>query len=90
MKDFQQHSLALSPHPTGPGPYLPKPHAVYEMMEAMVSPRKPNILSSTDSQYWRAVRQATAPCFSLSNLKQVGWKAMACSLGVGSCCVAAL
>jgi hypothetical protein len=32
----------------------------------------PNILSSGDNAYWRAVRQAAAPCFSMSNMKQVG------------------
>jgi hypothetical protein len=32
----------------------------------------PNILTSGDTAYWKAVRQATAPCFSMSNIKQVG------------------
>jgi hypothetical protein len=30
-----------------------------------------NIVTAGDDAYWRAVRQAAAPCFSMSNLKQV-------------------
>lgn len=63
------------PHTTGPGPYLPKPHALYEVLEVSTQPQRPNIVTSEDSTanggYWHAIRQATAPCFSMSNLKQV-------------------
>jgi hypothetical protein len=36
------------------------------------NPPLPNILTSGEDAYWRAVRQAAAPCFSMSNMKQVG------------------
>jgi hypothetical protein len=42
------------------------------MMEIFTKPQRPNIVTSDDGDYWRAVRQAVAPCFSMSNLKQVG------------------
>jgi hypothetical protein len=44
-------------------------------MEIFTRPQRPNILTSEDhpnGDYWRAVRQAVAPCFSMSNMKQVG------------------
>lgn len=56
----------------GPGPYLPKPREIYESMEIFTRPKRPDIVTSNDDAYWKAVRQATAPCFSISNLKQVG------------------
>lgn len=28
-------------------------------------------MSAPDGAYWKGIRQATAPCFSFSNLKQV-------------------
>jgi len=60
--------------PPGPVPYLPKPTALYQVLEVSYSPRAPNLVSADDTMpqsYWKAVRQATAPCFSYSNLKQV-------------------
>jgi hypothetical protein len=57
---------------SGPGPYLPKPRSIYEALETAVWPQRPNILTSDDDGYWKAVRQAAAPCFSMSNMKQVG------------------
>lgn len=57
---------------TGPGPYMPKPRHMYAAVEMSIQPRNPNILSADDGEYWKAVRQAAAPCFSMSNLKQVG------------------
>jgi hypothetical protein len=59
------------PHVTGPGPYLPKPHHLYVALESSYSPKRPNILTSNEDAYWKAVRQAAAPCFSMSSLKQV-------------------
>lgn len=56
---------------TTPGPYLPKPREIYESMEISTRPKVPNIVTANDGHYWRAVRQAAAPCFSMSNLKQV-------------------
>jgi hypothetical protein len=41
-------------------------------MEIFTRPKVPDILTSNDDAYWKAVRQAAAPCFSMSNLKQVG------------------
>jgi hypothetical protein len=55
----------------GPGPYLPKPHHLYEPLESSYSPKRPNLLTSDENAYWKTVRQATAPCFSMSSLKQV-------------------
>jgi hypothetical protein len=49
-------------------------------MEIFTRPQRPNILTSDDGDYWRAVRQAVAPCFSMSNLKQVGELRMCDSL----------
>jgi hypothetical protein len=45
---------------------------MYAAVELSIQPRNPNILSADDGDYWKAVRQAAAPCFSMSNLKQVG------------------
>jgi hypothetical protein len=55
----------------GPGPYLPKPEALYQALETGVRPKRTNMLTSPDDGYWKAVRQAAAPCFSMSNMKQV-------------------
>jgi cytochrome P450 len=51
--------------------YLGKTRELYCAFEVGTKPHKPNILTSPDDAYWKAVRQATAPCFSISNLKQV-------------------
>jgi hypothetical protein len=40
-------------------------------MEIATRPQAANILSAADGDYWRAVRQAAAPCFSMTNMKQV-------------------
>jgi hypothetical protein len=42
------------------------------MLELAVHPQVPNILTSDDGEYWKAVRSAAAPCFSASNMKKVG------------------
>jgi cytochrome P450 len=52
--------------------YLGKTRELYRALELGTEPKMPNILTSPDDAYWKAVRQATAPCFSISNLKQVG------------------
>lgn len=52
----------------GPGPYLPKPHAIYLVIGGPIGS---NIVTAGDDTYWRAVRQAAAPSFNMSNLKQV-------------------
>jgi hypothetical protein len=68
-------ALTLCHAPTttaGPGPYFPKPREIYEVMEIATRPQAANILSAADGDYWRAVRQAAAPCFSMSNMKLVG------------------
>lgn len=62
----------MLPTPAGPGPYLPKPQFLYELLSAGIYPKRLNLVTSPDGDYWKAVRQATAPCFSMSNLKQVG------------------
>jgi hypothetical protein len=51
--------------------YLGKTRELYRALELGTQPQMPNILTSPDDAYWKAVRQATAPCFSISNLKQV-------------------
>lgn len=65
-------NAACNPASPGPGSYLPKPRLIYEALESGVWPKRPNILTSDDDPYWRAVRQAAAPCFSMSNMKKVG------------------
>lgn len=67
------HSLChITPAHPRPGPcYMPKPHHLYAPLESSYSPKRPNLVSAADGGYSRAVRQATAPCFSFSNLKQV-------------------
>jgi hypothetical protein len=76
LKDTVSVNNRLAPPPlfgrTGSGPLLPKPRALYEPFDKSYSPSVPNIFSSADDAYWKAVRQAAAPCFSMSNLKQVG------------------
>ncbi|WIA20759.1 hypothetical protein OEZ85_005126 [Tetradesmus obliquus] len=56
---------------TGPGPYMSKPNEVYKPLEKALTPSLPSILTAADGPYWKAVRQAAAPCFSISNLKNV-------------------
>eukprot|EP00775_Hariotina_reticulata_P009275 gene9275-9440_t len=56
---------------TGGGPYLVKPRRLYKPLEAAIKPAMPNILTSEDSPYWKAVRQGAAPCFSNNNIKKV-------------------
>lgn len=51
---------------------MPKPRAFYESLEAAVKPKLPSILTVEDGDYWKAVRQGAAPCFSVTNMKQVG------------------
>lgn len=65
-------TAALSPcHHAGPGPYCPKPRAFYEALESAIKPKLPNIVTAEDGDYWKAVRQGAAPCFSVSNMKKV-------------------
>jgi hypothetical protein len=52
--------------------YIGKTRDLYRALELGTEPKMPNVLTSPDDAYWKAVRQATAPCFSISNLKQVG------------------
>ncbi|KAF6250905.1 cytochrome P450 [Scenedesmus sp. NREL 46B-D3] len=56
---------------TGHGPYMPKPNEAYKPLEKALKPSLPSVLTATDGPYWKAVRQAAAPCFSMSNLKNV-------------------
>ena len=67
----------------GSGPLLPKPRALYEPFDKSYTPSVPNIFSSADDAYWKAVRQAAAPCFSISNLKQVGGQVEGAGRGGG-------
>jgi hypothetical protein len=60
----------------GPGPFLPKPQALYQALETGVRPKRINMLTACDDAYWKSVRQAAAPCFSMRNMKQVGMAAM--------------
>lgn len=63
----------------------------YSAMELATRPHLPNILTSPDNAYWKAVRQGVAPCFSATNLKQVctlHWQCHVWRCYVGSCCSA--
>eukprot|EP00879_Flechtneria_rotunda_P010935 GHRR01011426.1.p1 GENE.GHRR01011426.1~~GHRR01011426.1.p1 ORF type:complete len:628 (+),score=243.39 GHRR01011426.1:210-2093(+) len=51
--------------------YIPKNRAVYHAIEAGSRPPLPNIVSSSDGDYWRAVRDAWMKCFTSPNLKRV-------------------
>ncbi|KAF6256430.1 cytochrome P450 [Scenedesmus sp. NREL 46B-D3] len=63
--------------------YLGKLREVYAALEIGTVPHMPNMLTSADDAYWKAVRQATAPCFSISNLKQVfPWVLQLCDKAV--------
>lgn len=57
----------------GPVPYTPKARVIYQALEVAIKPKQRNIVTAEDSPgpYWRAVRWATAPCFSITNLKKV-------------------
>jgi hypothetical protein len=50
---------------------MPKPRHFYEALEAAVHPKTQNILTADDGDYWKAVRQGAAPCFSVTNMKKV-------------------
>jgi hypothetical protein len=50
---------------------MPKARVVYQALEKAVQPKQRNIVTTEDGDYWKAVRQGTAPCFSMSNLKKV-------------------
>ena len=41
----------------------------YKNLELGTSPHLPNVLTSEESPYWKAVRQTVAPCFSMTNMK---------------------
>ncbi|WIA30909.1 hypothetical protein OEZ86_000961 [Tetradesmus obliquus] len=63
--------------------YLGKTRELYRALELGTEPKMPNILTSPDDVYWKAVRQATAPCFSISNLKLVfPWVLQLCDKAV--------
>jgi hypothetical protein len=89
------HTSPLNTTAAAPGPYLPKPREIYESMEIFTRPKVPNIVTANDGHYWRAVRQAAAPCFSMSNLKQVsgfrpgpiGAHVLMCDCGATGLCV---
>ena len=51
--------------------YLPKYAELYKVLEMLVKDRRPNLVSSKDDAYYKAVRQGVAPCFSMTSLKQV-------------------
>jgi hypothetical protein len=63
----------IKTHPTHAGhvPYMPKARVVYQALEVAVKPKQRNIVTTEDGDYWKAVRQGTAPCFSMTNLKKV-------------------
>jgi hypothetical protein len=50
---------------------MPKARVVYQALEVAVRPKQRNIVTTEDGYYWKAVRQGTASCFSMSNLKKV-------------------
>lgn len=50
---------------------MPKAHVVYQALEGAVKGGHRNIVTTEDGEYWRAVRQGTAQCFSMSNMKKV-------------------
>jgi hypothetical protein len=50
---------------------MPKARVVYQALEVAVKPKQRNIVTTEDGDYWKAVRQGTAPCFSMTNLKKV-------------------
>jgi hypothetical protein len=51
--------------------YLPKYAELYQPLELLVKDKKPNLVSSKEDAYYKAVRQGVAPCFSMTSLKQV-------------------
>lgn len=51
---------------------MPKARVVYQALEIAIKPKQRNIVTTEDGAYWKAVRHATAPCFSITNLKKVG------------------
>lgn len=55
----------------GSVPYMPKARVIYQALEVAVKPKQRNIVTAEDGPYWKAVRQGTAPCFSMNNLKKV-------------------
>ena len=60
--------------------YLPKYAELYQPLELLVKDRRPNLVSSKDDAYYKAVRQGVAPCFSMTSLKQVR-----CSQDLATC-----
>jgi hypothetical protein len=58
---------------------MPKPHAFYEALEAAIQPKMQNILTAEDGDYWKAVRQGAAPCFSVTNMKKVRAQHLPCA-----------
>lgn len=50
---------------------MPKARVVYQALEGAVKGGHRNIVTTEDGEYWRAVRQGTAQCFSMSNMKKV-------------------
>lgn len=53
------------------GTYLHKSRDLYAALEVGVEPRTPNLLTDDDGPMWKAVRNAVAPAFSATSLKQV-------------------
>jgi hypothetical protein len=63
---------------------MPKPRHFYEALESAVHPKTQNILTADDGDYWKAVRQGAAPCFSVTNMKKVGgWAITWAKKGLG-------
>jgi hypothetical protein len=64
-------AAAAVPAGAGSTPYMPKARVIYQALEVAVQPKQRNIVTAEDGPYWKAVRQGTAPCFSMNNFKKV-------------------
>jgi cytochrome P450 len=51
--------------------YVPKERRLYGLLEVATEPRMQNIVTASDGEYWKAVRQAWMKCLTSVNLKRV-------------------
>jgi len=51
--------------------YIPKERRVYGLLEVATEPRMQNIVTASDGEYWKAVRQAWMKCLTSVNLKRI-------------------
>lgn len=60
------YSKALKPGPN----YLGKDYATYEHFQLATQAGSPSLFSSPDNAYWKAIRKAVAPAFTMTNMKK--------------------